>query len=213
MNSSAAPEFRGRRSSSSADRYLATPTRLSLTLALVALISCIPPFSPAPADTAPAAKQLRTWSGTKPPISLVGLDGTRHDLSRHAGKLVLVHFFATWCVPCREELASLNGLAAQRSQDLSILAINVAEVPARIRRFLETAPVAFPILLDADRAVTKAWGVEQLPTTYVLDRRLVPRLVVESDLDWTRQDVLAALDRLAGEAGDNPTGQNREIFK
>ena len=74
--------------------------------------------------------------------------------------------------------------------------MNVAEVPARVRRFLETAPVAFPVLLDADRAVTRAWGVSTLPTTFVLDRTLALRLFVEGDLDWTRADVLAALEQV-----------------
>jgi thiol-disulfide isomerase/thioredoxin len=117
-------------------------------------------------------------------------------LSRHAGRVVLVHFFATWCEPCRGELTSLNALVARRSDVLSVLAVNVAEVPARVRRFLETTAVDFPVLLDADRAVTKAWGVSILPTTFILDRSLVPRLWVEGDLDWTRTDVLAAVDEV-----------------
>jgi hypothetical protein len=76
------------------------------------------------------------------------------------------------------------------------LAVNVAEVPARVRRFLDAAPVRFPVLLDTDRAVTKAWGVGILPTTFVLDRALVPRLFVEGDVDWTRADILAALEQV-----------------
>ena len=119
-------------------------------------------------------------------------------MSRHAGRVVLVHFFATWCEPCREELTSLNELVARRSGNLSVLAVNVAEVPLRVRRFLATTPVTFPVLLDADRTVTKAWGVNVLPTTFILDRSLAPRLWVEGDLDWTRTDVLAALDEVSG---------------
>ena len=76
------------------------------------------------------------------------------------------------------------------------MAVNVAEVPARVRRFLETAPVRFPVLLDADRAVTKAWGVSILPTTFVLDRSLAARLFVEGDIDWTRADVQASLEQV-----------------
>jgi peroxiredoxin len=97
-------------------------------------------------------------------------------------------------------LSSLTRLLAQqRREPLSVLAIDVAEVPARVRRFLEMAPVNFPVLLDADRDVTKAWSVTTLPTTYVLDRTLAPRLFVEGDLDWTRTDVVAALEQLGAE--------------
>jgi thiol-disulfide isomerase/thioredoxin len=134
-------------------------------------------------------------------LALADLAGSTHELRRHAGRIVLVHFFATWCEPCREELASLSRLTETAMPgQVSVLAVNVAEVPARVQRFLETAPVGFPVLLDADRAATKAWGVSVLPTTFVLDRALVPRLFVEGDLDWTHADVLAALARLG--AGD-----------
>jgi thiol-disulfide isomerase/thioredoxin len=120
-------------------------------------------------------------------------------LRQQGGRVVLVHFFATWCEPCRDELASLASLARMPGvQPPLILAINVAEVPARVRRFLEGTAIDFPVLLDSDRAVTKAWGVYALPTTFVLDRDLVPRLMVEGDLDWTNEDVVAALRRVAG---------------
>jgi thiol-disulfide isomerase/thioredoxin len=132
-----------------------------------------------------------------PHFALRDLEGLQHELREHAGRIVLVHFFATWCEPCREELSSLSGLAERLgSERVSILAVNVAEVPTRVRRFLEGAPVSFPVLLDADRTVTKAWGVSVLPTTFVLDRKLSARLLVEGDVDWVRADILAAIERV-----------------
>lgn len=86
----------------------------------------------------------------------------------------------------------------------SILAVNVAEVPVRVRRFIEKSPVNFPVLLDSDRGVTKAWGVSGLPTTFILDRTLSIRLFVEGDIDWQREDVLRALERLGAVAKSNP---------
>ena len=137
----------------------------------------------------------------KPNFALLSLDGPSHDLGQQAGRVVLVHFFATWCEPCRDELASLGSLARMPGiEPPLILAINVAELPARVRRFLEGTALDFLVLLDSDRAVTKAWDVHALPTTYVLDRSLVPRLVVEGDLDWTKNDVVAALRRVAASA-------------
>jgi thiol-disulfide isomerase/thioredoxin len=138
----------------------------------------------------------------KPPFNLTLLDGSALELQQKAAGVVLVHFFATWCEPCREELSSLSRLVSGAgSNDVSVLAVNVAEVPVRVQRFLAAAPVNFPVLLDQDRAVTKAWNVSVLPTTFVLDRNLVPRLFVEGDLDWTRPDVLDALEqvRVAGQ--------------
>jgi thiol-disulfide isomerase/thioredoxin len=133
----------------------------------------------------------------KPNFALSDMEGSPHELKQRAGRVVLVHFFATWCEPCREELSSLSRLLKRAGgEPPSVLAVDVAEVPARVRRFLETTPVNFPVLLDPDRAVTKAWGVSVLPTTFVLDRELALRLFVEGDLDWTRADVVAALDQI-----------------
>jgi peroxiredoxin len=138
--------------------------------------------------------------GPRRAFALKAIDGTSRDLRDLAGqdgRLVLVHFFATWCEPCREELASLDRLMEQRAATgLSIVAVNVAEPGVRVQRFLESAPVAFPVLLDADRALTKAWRVSVLPTTFVLDRSLVARLFVEGDIDWARPDILAALEQI-----------------
>ena len=94
-------------------------------------------------------------------------------------------------------MASLQRLAsATGGKPLAILAIDVAEVDLRVRAFFEQHPVDFPVLLDRDRAVTRAWKVNALPSTYVLAPDLTPRLFVEGDLDWTQPDVLAAIGRL-----------------
>jgi peroxiredoxin len=138
-----------------------------------------------------------------PAFTLPATDGTTHSLAAPRDRTVLVHFFATWCEPCREELASLSHLARTSSTTLSVVAVNVAEVPVRVRRFLDTTPVDFPVLLDTDRTITRAWGVAALPTTFVLDRKLVARLFVAGDVDWTRPDIRAALDEIS--AGDQST--------
>jgi thiol-disulfide isomerase/thioredoxin len=157
----------------------------------------IAPPAHAGASAGPERQLQTTPAEAKPNFVLPSLEGPGHDLRQHAGRLVLVHFFATWCEPCRDELSSLASLARMPGiEGPLILAINVAEVPARVRRFLEGTALDFPVLLDSDRAVTKAWGVHALPTTYVLDRSLTPRLVVEGDLDWTTEDVVAALSRV-----------------
>ena len=84
--------------------------------------------------------------------------------------------------------------------------MDVGEADSCVRRFFAAQPVSFPILLDRDRAVSKAWHVSVLPTTFLLDGNLVPRFVAEGDVDWARPDIEESVMNLirqktAGRAG------------
>lgn len=159
----------------------------------VALLISLAPF-PA-ASESPA---LRPWTeGAQRSFSLDDLRGVPRDLQDYKGQVVLLHFFATWCEPCVREITSLQTLTTiARGKPLKIVAIDVAEVDLRVRAFFDKLPVNFPVLLDRDRAVTKAWQVSALPSTFVLAADLTPRLFIEGDLDWSRPDVLTTIEAL-----------------
>ncbi len=143
---------------------------------------------------------LQPWTGgSKPLFSLDRIDGSIEKLASHSNRIVLVHFFATWCEPCRKEISSLQLLSGRIPRDqFTIIGVDVAEVEIRVKRFFASLPVTFPIALDRDGAVAKAWGVDALPTTFVLDRNLSPRFYVQGDLDWDRP----AIDRLLATLSD-----------
>jgi thiol-disulfide isomerase/thioredoxin len=168
--------------------------RIALPVAALACILSVASPSPATADSS----VLRPWTeGPLPSFSLDDLRGVPRQLQNFKGKTVLLHFFATWCEPCVREITSLRKLASiARDKPLAIVAIDVAEVDLRVRAFFEKLPVDFPVLLDRDRAVTRAWQVSALPSTFVLTPDLTPRLFVEGDLDWSRPDVLATIEAL-----------------
>jgi peroxiredoxin len=135
-----------------------------------------------------ASAELARTDVDKPSFALQDLNGNNVSLQDYAGRVVLVHFFATWCEPCREELPALTRLR-QRASGMAVLAISVAENSQRVSRFFAPTPTGFPVLLDADRAVAKAWDITTLPTTYVLDAGLRPQRVVEADYPWDTVDV------------------------
>ncbi len=156
-----------------------------------------------------AAAELQPWTSPEPPtLTLPSLAGDAVDLSAVCGRVVLVHFFATWCEPCREEIASLERLAALADAP-RILAVSVGEVPARVRTFFGERPPSFPVLFDTDRRAMKDFSVLGLPTTFVLDPGLRLARRVEGDLDWTLPATLAELTRI--EAAAAPACEQRQL--
>lgn len=144
-------------------------------------------------------------STAKPDFRLDDLSQKQVSLAAQRGQVVLVHFFATWCEPCREEMAGLKRLVERAEKTpVRVLAVSVAEVDIRVRNYFEKGPVNFPVLLDRDRAVAKSWGVSALPTTFILDRNLKPRLVVERDYEWDRLDISALLASLSARQASSP---------
>lgn len=191
MLSAAAPEFRGKLS----QFFLVAVCAAGFDLAAAA---------PAPAGddaTVNQPTQLKAWTGPdKPPFALEDVSGRSVRLEAGGDLLTIVHFFATWCEPCRAELPSLDRLIARTDPTrLRVLAISVAEADARIRNFVDKYSVSAPILLDRDRAVARQWSVHTLPTTFLLDRDLRPRLFIEHEYDWDSFDVSSAARAMTSE--------------
>lgn len=178
-----APEVRGRKTQSLSPRRV---TALA-AVAVVAVRLCWPASAETPRQLLPAT------DANPPTFALEQLEGAPLDLAALRGSTVLVHFFATWCEPCKAEFAALAQFAAHRPA-IKIVAIDVGEPAERVRKFARAEGVTLPILLDGDRKVTRSWRVTILPTTFVLDETLTARLFVEGDLDWSADSTLAAID-------------------
>jgi peroxiredoxin len=165
-----------------------------------------------PNSAARAAELTLIGGPAKPDFSLQDLNGNHVPLKAFKGRTILVHFFATWCEPCREELPALGRFLSRASTHASVIAISVAEVDPRVKRFFEQMPVDFPVLLDRDRAVAKTWNISALPTTYVLDADMKPVLLVEADFAWDTVNVEPATGQLVADKGHeiNPDPNNHQ---
>ncbi len=107
-----------------------------------------------------------------PAFDVRDLEGRRWTLSDLKGKVVVLNFWATWCVPCKTEMPHFDALARRhRASGLVVLGLSTDPGPAEVRRFLrEDVHVGYPIAM-ADPALQEVFGgVPALPTTFVIDR-------------------------------------------
>ena len=145
-----------------------------------------------------AAQDLKPWAGVvTPALSLSDIEGKPHKLADYRGKVVLVNFWATWCVPCRDEMPSIERLrAALEGRPFAVLAVNLAEPESRIRKFLEVVPVRFPVLLDTDSRAARAWQARVLPATFIVGPDGVVRYQYFGELDWAKPEIREQIVKL-----------------
>ncbi|MCZ6644664.1 MAG: redoxin domain-containing protein [SAR324 cluster bacterium] len=140
----------------------------------------------------------------KPPdFRTVTPDGQIVSLTGLRGKVVLVNFWASWCAPCREEMPAIERLhRAYGRQGLAVVAINIQELPGRIKRFGERLGLTFPLLLDLDGSIAKQYGVIGLPATFFIGRDGRPVALAIGERAWDSEAGHAYIRTLLAEPAE-----------
>ena len=135
-----------------------------------------------------------------PEFSVRSLDGKTVSLSSYRGKAVMVHFWATWCPPCVEELPTLERLyRANFGKDLEILAVSVDEGGAdAVGQFMQKNRFSLPVLLNPDKSVASAYGTFKFPETYLIDRDGIIRRKIIGAVDWTSPEAREIVQAMVG---------------
>ena len=137
-------------------RALMTATVLSLLL-----LSCRDGATAA-GMTAPADLAFR----------LKTVDGRTIGPKDFEGQVVVVDFWATWCVPCHVQTRILEPIHRDyKGKGVQFLAANVGEDEPTVRSFLKKKPVPYPVLLDPEDKVSSKLGVVALPTLMIIDKK------------------------------------------
>jgi len=150
------------------------PCASAAALALVALCSC----ASAPSPRGPGGKETHPLLGKAAPlVDGAGVVGTERVSSQHAGEVVVVDFWSSYCGPCVKEFPQLQALQDRHGGKVHVVGVSEDEDPATIPPFLARTGVRFPITWDRDKLLGGQYSVGSMPQTFVLDRAGVIRFV------------------------------------
>ena len=167
-------------------------------------------FRPGPREPIPPQEAVSTTPAQalgqfialdpKPPAPALAFTtraGEAESLAAFRGRLVLVNLWATWCVPCVEEMPALDRLQAKLGADLVIFAISEdRQGAAAVEPFLAQHSIKnLAIELDPKSAASDAFGVQGLPSSFLIDGdgMIIGKLVGAAK--WDEPAMLAILQR------------------
>lgn len=149
-------------------------------------------------ETSALPKGLLQLSAYPAPVThLQDLDGEPYRLEKHQGAWVFVHFWASWCGPCRKEMPAIQNMAAiLQPEGLRLAVINTAEDEDTVFSFLSTHAPNLRPLMDRDGQVTEKWQPRGLPATYLVDPNGQVRFQALGGRDWDTPAYLTFLRQL-----------------
>lgn len=143
-----------------------------------------------------------------PPFKGQTIAGEVVSLADLEGRVVLVNFWASWCVECRPEMPMFEQLhQAFAKQGLTVLGINYRETTTRIEWFAQKLGLTFPLVLDPQGEITKAYGVFGLPSTFLVGRDGRPVALAVGPRDWNGAAARAIIQALLAETVAQKEGQ------
>lgn len=122
------------------------------------------------------------------------------SLGAHRGKVVYLDFWASWCAPCLVSLPILEELRKEFPADrFQILAVNLDREPGKARSFLRKRHIGYPSASDPEGRLPETFGLETMPTSYLIDAKGVVRHVHTGFRKGDVPDIRQRIQRLLSE--------------
>ncbi len=119
-----------------------------------------------------------------PPIDLTLFDGTRFVLAEHS-ETVVVNFWASWCIPCRQEMPAIDRFARDHPE-ITVIGIAVDDTEEAARAFAAEVGAGYLLAIDEEDLTLRGYPRLGLPTTFVI---VDGRLTARSDGELTYQEL------------------------
>jgi len=173
---------------------VAVPAALAALLLGCALGGSVALKGDARADTT----RFVPWSGSETPaLTLNDPSGRPHALADYRGTIVLLNFWATWCEPCRAEMASMRRLQERLAgKPFTVLLVNHGEARVRVGDFVKRELLALSVLLDPNQDASRAWRVRVLPSSFLVGADGRVRYTVVGEMDWASPESVETIQAL-----------------
>jgi peroxiredoxin len=134
--------------------------------------------------------------GPAPAFSITTDRGKTITQDSFGGKLLVLHFWATWCGGCVQEIPSLNVFQRKfADKGVVVLAISIDKNPEKYKAFLEKIPVSYATARDPNADISTEYGTFQYPETYLIkDGRVVHKY--GNAENWTSDDITQYVEGL-----------------
>ncbi len=147
----------------------------------------------------PNLEPMRDNSPT-PDFTLPDPAGKKISLKDFRGKLVFLNFWASWCLPCREEMPAMERLYKEfKDKNFVILAVNVKDKRKDALAFIQELKLTYPVVFDPDGQVGLLYGAWGVPTTYLIGPKGEGLARVWGPAEWyspgARELIKALLDK------------------
>ena len=158
-----------------ATRFVSAATASLLAAPFLMLALCVTTLS----MLAPNPAQALEAGDRAPEFALPSLDGKGTvSLAEYQGKLVYLDFWASWCAPCLKAIPEIEAMRKQlASSGFQVVAVNLDQNTKKALRFLEKNPIGYPSASDPKGRLPKQFGVDTMPTSYLIDGEGVIRHV------------------------------------
>jgi cytochrome c biogenesis protein CcmG/thiol:disulfide interchange protein DsbE len=135
-----------------------------------------------------------------PNFRLTNLEGKEVSLAGEKGKVVFLNFWATWCVPCKAEMPSMEKLYHDyKDKGLEILAVsNDIQGEKVVKPFIEKMGVSYPVLMDPDFHVNEKYLIRTVPTSIIVGRDGVITNILVGARDWDAKEARDLMSKLLG---------------
>lgn len=171
-------------------------------LALIAVILLVVLFMPTYAGTSPKSATEEAESSTlvtvgheAPGFAVEMLNGQQITLSSLRGKVVLLNFWATWCPPCRQELARVQTDLIDRfaGRDFVFLPLSRGEERSAVTAFLKKTGYTFPVGLDSARTVYDLYATNYIPRNFLIGK---DGKVIASTIGYDAKEFEALIEQI-----------------